>query len=70
MALKRVGKGIQMTGKEYKEYKHLQFDALLTAATLIMIAAEAFPQEIKEKVDKIFLQVNEVYEEAKEWWTE
>ena len=67
MRTKRVGPHISMTEPEFKVWKRDQFDDLLRAITLLQIASENFPKEIKEKLDSIFNQIDELYKEFREY---
>ena len=67
MVLSKVGSHVLMNRKEFIGWKRDQFDDLLRAITLLQIASENFPKEIKEELDKIFNQVDGLYKEFREY---
>jgi len=40
----------------------------LRAITLLQIASDSFPKEIKEKLDKLFNDIDNIYKEFKEYY--
>uniref|UniRef100_A0A6M3L8J9 Uncharacterized protein n=1 Tax=viral metagenome TaxID=1070528 RepID=A0A6M3L8J9_9ZZZZ len=68
MPLAKVGPHILMNRKEYTSWKRDQFNELLRAITLLQIASDSFPKEIKEKLDKLFNDIDDLYKEFKEYY--
>ena len=67
MVLSKVGPHILMNRKEFIGWKREQFNELLRAITLLQIASDSFPKEIKEKLDSAFNQIDELYKEFREY---
>ena len=65
--LSKVNKNVYMSEKEFKQWKREQFNGLLRAITLLQIASENLPKEIKEKLDSIFNQIDGLYKEFREY---
>ena len=68
MSLAKVGPHVLMNKKEFVQWKRDQFNELLRAITLLQIASDSFPKEIKEKLDKLFNNIDDLYKEFKEYY--
>ena len=63
----RVGRGIQMTEKEYKKWKRMQVDEAYTKLSMLMVASENMPKWMKERLDVIYKMLGKIVEETRGW---